>query len=209
MHGISLFRSRPKKHSSPGFIPILLLILSWIYPGPGPISLPSRSYFYPDSTLDLVPAFSLSLSLFYRGCVPILMLSWFYPRSGQKENLVSLQVPDAFWQSLDNDFSSVLEKYLWHMSCDNMTFGRSLGGTYKLLFLTKNWSRSRSRFNPCKKLWFRNYFSYRYLNHFYISLEGKSLFVKRCSRFETTFLKTWPKEYYWSLKYARIRSINK
>ena len=122
-------RSRPKKDASPDSIPILLLILSWIYPGRGPISLPSRSYFYPDSTLDLVPAFSLSLSLFYRGCVPIPMLSWFYPRSGQKENLVSLQVPDAFWQSLDNDFSSVLEKYLWHMSCDNMTFGRNLGGT--------------------------------------------------------------------------------
>jgi hypothetical protein len=78
------------------------------------------------------------------------------------------------------------------MSCDNMTFGRSLGGTYKLLFLTKNWSRS----NPCRKLWFLDYFAYHYLNHFYISLEGKSLFVKRCSHFETSLLKTLPKEYY-------------
>ena len=169
MSVISLFRprSRPKKDASPDSIPILLLILSWIYPGPAPISLPFRSWFYPDSTPALV--LILSRPYPYCGSVPIPMLSWFYPHSIQKENLVSFRVRDTFWLSLDNDFSTVLEKYLWHMSCDNMTFGRSLGGTYKLLFLTKNWSRS----DPCRKLWFRDYFVYRYLNHFYISLEGK------------------------------------
>jgi len=32
--------------------------------------------------------------------------------SGQKENLVPFQVPDAFSLSLENDFASVLEEYL-------------------------------------------------------------------------------------------------
>jgi hypothetical protein len=77
------------------------------------------------------------------------------------------------------------------MSCENMTFGRSLGGTYKLLFLAKNWSRSRGRLNPRRKLWSWDYLAYRYLIYFYISLEEeKSLFVKRCSRCETSLLGT-------------------
>jgi hypothetical protein len=40
--------------------------------------------------------------------------------------------------SLDNDFPSVLEEYLWHISCDNLTFDRNFRRTCKLLFLTKN-----------------------------------------------------------------------
>ena len=85
------------------------------------------------------------------------------------------------------------------MSCDNLAFDRNLRRTYKLLFLTKtigcrsgkkNWSRSSFRSNPCKKLGFWNYFAYLYLNNFYITLDGKSLAVKRCSRFETSILDT-------------------
>ncbi len=123
---------------------------SWSWPIFIPIPMRSQSYSDPDAALVLA-------------C------------SGQKKNFVSFQVPDAFWLSLDNDFPSVLEEYLWHMRCDNLTFDRNFRRTCKLLFLIKNWSQSRSCPNPRRKLWFWNYFAYLYLNHFYISLQGKSL----------------------------------
>jgi len=197
MREISLSRSRSrlKNDLNPDSIPILLLILSGIYPGP--ISLPSRSCLYPNFTPALV------LSHFYPDPDAALVLAC----SGQKENLVLFQVPNTLWLSLDNDFPSVLEEYLWHMRRDNLTFDRNFRRTCKLLFLTKNWSQSRSCSNRRRKLWFWNYFAYLYLNHFYISLQGK-VSVKHCSRFETTLLKTWLKKYYWLLNCARIRSIN-
>ncbi len=162
--------TRLKNDLSPGSIPILSLILSWIYPGPdprGPISLPSRSCWYPDFT----PALVLILSNFYPYPDAALVLAC----SGQKENLVLFQVPDALWLSLDNDFPSVLEEYLWYMTCDNMTFDRNFRRTWKLLFLTKNWPQSLPCSNPSRKRWFLDYFVYLYLNDFYISLQGKSL----------------------------------
>ncbi len=229
---ISLYRSRLKKDLSSSSILILVLILSCIYLGPDPpvpILLLSQPWFWSYSSLSpdpiLVLALVLVLSHFHSGpgCIHIPVLSRCCPGSihalVKKENLVPFRVPDALWLSLDNDFPSVLEEYLWHMSCDNMAFDRNFRWSCKLLFLTKNcwlafwWKKNRSRFrscsNPRRKLWFRNYFAYLYLNHFYISLEGKSLRVKHCSRFETSLLKTWLKKYYRLLNYARIPSINK
>jgi hypothetical protein len=140
--------TRLKNNSSPSSIPILFLIFSWIYPGP--ISLPSRSCLYSDFTpaLVFIPVPFLSLSRCGSIPIPIPILSESYPVfdpdvalvlscSGQKENLVSFQVSDALWLSLDNDFPNFLEEYLLHMTCDNLTFDRNLRRTCKLLFLRK------------------------------------------------------------------------
>jgi hypothetical protein len=68
--------------------------------------------------------------------------------------------------------------------------------SYHVPVLSRSWSYPGPISVRTGKFWPQDYLADLYLNHFYISLELKKPLCKLLSSFETSSLKTWPKEHY-------------